>query len=188
MYLPTTHQHMTAAEFAALPQGPPYFQLVEGELFFMASPNRLHQDIVGNLLFFIKAHLRAHPEIGRVYMAPSDVKLDDGNVFEPDVYFVSRQRAGILTVQGAEGAPDLVAEVLSPSTLRLDREKKREIYFRAGVLELWFVLPEQRRLEVHLPGNAVGVPPEAARILAGTDTLQTPILPGWSLVVEEIFG
>ena len=125
MYLPTTHQHMTAAEFEALPQGPPYFQLVEGELFFMASPTRLHQDIVLNLAYAIKAHLRVQPELGRVYVAPSDVKLDDGNVFEPDVYFVSRERAGILTVQGTEGAPDLVAEVLSPATLRLDREKKR---------------------------------------------------------------
>ena len=188
MYLPTTHQHMTAVEFAALPQGPPYFQLVEGELFFMASPNRLHQDIVLNLAYAVKAHLRARPELGWVYVAPSDVKLDDGNVFEPDVYFVSRERAGILTVQGAEGAPDLVVEVLSPSTLRLDREKKREVYFRAGVRELWFVLPEQRRVEVHLPNGVGGVTSGAIHVLESTGTLQTPILPGWSLGIAELFG
>ncbi len=89
MYLPTTHQHMTADEFAALPEGPPYFQLVEGELYFMATPSRSHQEIVGNLFFALKAHLRVNPVLGRVYLAPADVRLDDGNVFEPNIYFVS---------------------------------------------------------------------------------------------------
>ena len=184
MYLPTTHQRMNAAEFAALPEGPPYFQLVGGELFFMASPNRLHQEIVLNLAFSMKAYLRLHPGMGRVYIAPSDVKLDEGNVFEPDVYFVSREREGILTDQGATGAPDLVVEVLSPSTLRLDREKKRAVYFRAGVRELWFVLPENRQVEVHRPE----VGGETVRTVSAGEALTTGILPGWSSPVAELFG
>ena len=102
---------MTAAEFAALPEGPPHFQLVDGELFFMPSPSRQHQSTVLNLASAIRVYLRVHPEIGRVYIAPSDVTLDEDNVFEPDVYFVSRERAGILTKQGADGAPDLAVEV-----------------------------------------------------------------------------
>ncbi len=183
MYLPTTHQRMSAAEFAALPEGPPYFQLVEGELFFMASPNRLHQDIVGNLYFAIKAYLRANRQLGRVYMAPSDVKLDDENVFEPDVYYVSKERAGILTNQGATGAPDIVVEVLSPSTLRLDREKKRLIYFKAGVRELWFILPDRRLIEVHLPSTEPG----SVRALGSGELLETPVLAGWSMRVDELF-
>ena len=183
MYLPTTHQHMTADEFAALPEGPPYFQLVEGELFFMASPTRLHQDIVGNLFFAIKAHLRVDPVRGRVYMAPSDVKLDEGNVFEPDIYFVSQERACILTDEGVTGAPDLIVEVLSPSTLRLDREKKRAVYFQSGVREIWFVLPDRQRVEVHLPDSE-----DAARTLSIGQTLATEILPGWSVPVAELFA
>jgi len=183
MYLPTTHQRMTADEFAALPEGPPYFQLVEGELFFMASPNRLHQDIVLNLAFSIKTHLRARPSMGSVYIAPSDVKLDEGNVFEPDVYFVSRERQGILTDQGASGAPDIAVEVLSPSTLRLDREKKRAVYFRAGVRELWFVLPDRRQVEIHLPKPGG----ETVRTLAVGDELTTDVLTGWSMKVEDLF-
>ena len=183
MYLPTTHQHMTAGEFAALPEGPPYFQLVEGELFFTASPTRLHQRIVLNIAFSIKTYLRAHPGAGEVYVAPSDVKLDEGNVFEPDVYFVSREREGILTDQGATGAPDVVVEVLSPSTLRLDREKKRSVYFRYGVRELWFVLPDRRQVEIYLPvvgGETVGT-------LSSGETLTTSMLPGWSVPVAELF-
>ena len=182
MYLPTTHQHMTAEEFAALPEGPPYFQLVEGELFFMATPSLQHQDIVLNLAFAIKAHLRTHPATGRVVVAPSDVRLDDQNVFEPDIYFVSRERLNILTKQGASGAPDLIVEVLSPSTLRLDRREKRPVYFRAGVRELWFVLPDRQTIEVHLPEAE-----DPARTLAIGDTLTTELLPGWSVPVAELF-
>ena len=101
----------------------------------MVSPNRLHQSISIALSARIYNYLQAHP-IGEVYTAPSDVELDAGNVFEPDLYFVSRERAGILTTQGASGAPDLVVEILSPSTARLDLEKKREVYLRSGVREL----------------------------------------------------
>ena len=185
MFLPTTHQHMTAAEFAALPEGPPYFQLVEGELYFVASPSRQHQEVAGNLYFFLKAYQREHPEVGRVYIAPSDVKLDGDNVFEPDVYFVSRERAGILTKQGVDGAPDLAVEVLSPSAARLDRDKKRAIYLRAGVGELWFVWPESQRVEIHLQENAGGEEP--ARTLRPGDVLTTPLLPGWSVAVADLF-
>lgn len=184
MSLPTTHQHMTAAEFAALPEGPPHFQLVEGELYFMASPSRQHQDVVLNFAFSIKAHLRAHPGVGRVYIAPSDVELNSSNVFEPDVYFVSHERQDILTRQGATGAPDLVVEVLSPSTARLDLEKKRGVYLRAGVREIWFVWPGDARMEIHLPGTDAE---EAARTLRPGDVLTTPLLPGWSLPVAEVF-
>lgn len=184
MYLPTTHQHLTADEFAALPEGPPYFQLVEGELYFMASPTRLHQRIVFRLAYAIETHLRAHPHSGQVYVAPSDVKLDGGNVFEPDVYFVSPEREHILTDQGATGAPDLIVEVLSPSTLRLDREKKRTVYFRAGVRELWFVEPDLRDVEIHFPADSDG---GAMRILSADQILTTDLLPGWSVPVAELF-
>ena len=183
MYLPTTHQRMTADEFAALPEGPPYFQLVEGELYFMASPTGPHQDIVLNVAFSIKSHLRAHPALGRVRTASSDVKLDEGNVFEPDVYFVSQERMHILTNQGASGAPDLVAEVLSPSTLRLDRENKRAVYFRAGRRELWFVLPDRQQVEIHLPTPGGGT----IQTLSVGEALTTELLPGWSSPVEELF-
>ena len=182
MYLPTTHQHMTADEFAALPEGPPYFQLVEGELFFMATPSRLHQEIVGNLFFALKAHLRVNPALGRVYLAPSDVKLDDGNVFEPDIYFVGQERQPILTDEGASGAPDLIVEVLSPSTQRLDRREKRPVYFRAGVREIWFVIPERQAVGVHLSGSD-----DPVRTLSVGETLATDLLPGWSVAVAELF-
>ena len=182
MYLPTTHQRMTADEFATLPEGPPYFQLVERELFFMASPTRQHQLLVFRLAYSIETHLRAHLGIGQVYVSPSDVKLDEENAFEPDVYFVSRERESILIDQGATGAPDIVAEVLSPSTLRLDRAKKRAVYFQHGVRKLWFIEPDSQRVEIHLPDSE-----GAARTYSFADVLTTDVLPGWSVPVAELF-
>ena len=183
MYLPTTHQHMTADEFAALPEGPPYFQLVEGELYFMATPTGEHQDIVLNLASSIRVYLRAHPNLGKVRVAPSDVRFDDKNVFEPDIYFVSQERSGILTKQGASGAPDLVVEVLSPSTQRLDLREKRPVYFRLGVREIWFVIPERQAVEIHLPDSE-----DPARTLSTGEILTTDLLPGWSVPVAELFA
>ncbi len=182
MYLPTTHQHMTADEFAALPEGPPYFQLVEGELYFMATPSGQHQDIVLNLASSIRVYLRAHPELGKVRVAPSDVRLDEHNVFEPDIYFVSRERSHVLTIPGATGAPDLIVEVLSPSTGRLDLHKKRPLYFHFGVREIWFVSPDRQQVEIHLPDAE-----DAARTLSAGETLTTDLLPGWSVPVAEFF-
>ncbi len=176
---------MTAREFAALPEGPPYFQLVEGELFFMASPNRQHQKIVLRVAFAMEAYLRTYPR-GEVYLSPSDVELDVDNVFEPDIYYVSRERAGILTKQGATGAPDLVVEILSPSTAQLDLEKKRTVYLRAGVRELWFIWPTRSEVTVHRADGQGGV--EAERILGDRETLTTPLLQGLEIVVAELFA
>ncbi len=183
--LTTTHQHLTAAEFAKLPEGPPYFELVDGELFFMPSPTRRHQKIVLKLGRRIGNFLDEHP-VGEVYIAPSDVKLSHHDVFEPDVYFVSQERLGILTEQGATGAPDLVVGVLSPSTARLDLGRKRAVYFREGVREVWFVWPEDGQVDVHLPEGAGTEEP--ARTLKVGDTLTTPLLPGWSVPVADLFA
>lgn len=184
MSLPTMHQHMTAREFAALPVGPPYSQLVEGELIFMASPTRQHQKIVLETGFRIRAYLEAHP-IGEVYLAPSDVELDGGNVFEPDIYYVSRERVGILTDQGATGAPDLIVEVLSPSTAKLDLEKKRAVYLRSGVRELWFIWPVRSEIVVVRTDGYGGAEPE--RVLGVDEILMTPLLPGLEIGVVELF-
>lgn len=73
-----------------------------------------------NLSMFIGDYLRRYL-LGECYAAPSDAKLDSKNVFEPDLYFVSNERRGILSKFGVDGAPDLVVEALSPGTARLDR-------------------------------------------------------------------
>ena len=111
-------------------------------------PNRYHQDVSGNLYFIIRTYLEKRP-IGAVYQAPFDVYLDEINVHQPDLIFVSKKN-DILTQAGAEGAPDFIIEILSPKTAFLDKTSKRRTYARSGVKELWIVEPETKLIHIYL--------------------------------------
>lgn len=174
---------MTTREYFQLPEGPPYFQLIDGELYMSPSPRRYHQRIATSLAHSLYAHVEDHA-LGEIYIAPSDVTLADDAVLNPDLYFVSRDRAHILTDQGCDGAPDLVIEILSPSTAKLDLGRKREIYAASGVRELWIVAPEPQLVEIYRT-PALGGDPVA--VLREGDAVTSPVLPGLSLPVAAIF-
>lgn len=175
---------MTAEEYYQLPEGPPHFQLIDGELFMSPSPHFFHQEIILNIAAPIREYLRGNP-IGKVVVAPSDVELDKDNVFQPDVFFIRAERLGIIDNHGAKGAPDLVVEVISGSTGRLDLGPKKAIYAQKGVLEFWVVLPQTQTVEVfRLPDDA----DQPARTLSAGETLATPLLPGLTLPLAEIFA
>src|SRR4051812_1929363 len=88
---PKTHQRMTAKEYYALPEGPPYFQLIHGEVFMSPSPSSPHQRVSMRLSGLIWSYLEAHP-IGEVFAAPLDVDLGFDNIYQPDLIFVSNER------------------------------------------------------------------------------------------------
>jgi Uma2 family endonuclease len=101
------------------------------------------------------------------------------------VFFIRNERLGIVDNHGAKGAPDLVVEVISGSTGRLDLGPKKTIYAQKGVLEYWVVLPETRAVEVYrLPVD----PERPAQTLAVGEVLSTPLLPGVELPLAEIFA
>jgi Uma2 family endonuclease len=119
--------------------------LIDGEHYVTPSPNLHHQRILGNLFAVIRAHLKAHP-IGEVFFAPLDVVISDVDVVEPDLLYVSRERAAeVLIPQHVRGVPNLVVEVASKSTRRRDETVKRALYERAGVTEYWVVDRDRRR-------------------------------------------
>ncbi len=183
--LPTTHQRMTAKEYQQLPEGPPYFQLVRGELFKSPSPRFWHQEIALNIASSIREHLRRNRGLGEVIISPSDVELTDDDVYQPDIYFVSADRlAEVITEQGASGAPDLVIEVLSPSTAKLDLGPKAEVYGAAGVKEMWVVNGRDKQIPIYFLQSGELV---LSRTLKISDTIETSLIPGWRLQVAEIF-
>jgi hypothetical protein len=114
---------LTVAEYRNLPETGPRYQLIEGDLYTAPAPSRFHQDISRNLEVMLANYLSEHP-IGVLYDAPFDVYLTDIDVFQPDLLIVLNENRGILTDAGAEGAPDLVVEVLSPKTRQLDLVKQ----------------------------------------------------------------
>jgi Uma2 family endonuclease len=148
------------------------------------SPHFFHQEIVGNIYLAIREYLRKNP-IGKVILAPSDVEFDKDNVFQPDVFFIRTERLGIVDKHGAKGAPDLVAEVISGSTGRLDLGPKKAVYARKGVHEYWVVLPEERALEVYRFAES---PDEPVLKLEEGANLTTPLLPGFELALTEVFA
>ena len=181
--LKTTEELLTADDYRDLPEGPPHFQLVEGKLYMTPSPEFYHQSVAGNIYHLLRCHLRDHP-LGKVAIAPSDVQLDFVNVHQPDVYFVSNERLGIIQKQGPVGAPDLVIEVLSRSTARLDKGPKLRVYARSGVRELWLVDKDKKQVAVYRFEKSIEEP---VNILSGKQKLTTPLLPGLALPLTKVF-
>ena len=174
---------ITARDFMELPEGPPYYQLIEGDLYMSPSPAPFHQDIVGNIFYLLRRYLEKN-RLGTVRTAPSDVRLTELNVYEPDVYFVSKSRKSILTKHGVEGAPNLVVEVLSPRTAKLDKGAKRVIYARAGVEELWIVDPEAKRLHVYRLRESADEPVGTYGVRR---KFESPLFPGLKIPVAKVF-
>jgi Uma2 family endonuclease len=173
---------LTVEDYRATPEGSRY-QLVEGELIRAPAPNRFHQEIISNLHVLLSNHVRTH-RLGKVYFAPFDVYLGEHDVFQPDVIFVSKERHHIFTDDGAHGAPDLVIEIISPSSAQLDKKQKRRVYAQAGVKEMWLVDPIL--LQIHLYDFARD-PAKPVRMVDEDETFATPILPGLTLAAAEIF-
>lgn len=135
-----TKQKKTFKDYQQLPEGSAY-QLLNGEIIMSPLPNRSHQKLIGEIFRLIANFLNQNPA-GEVYIAPSDVYLDDENVVQPDIYFVSNNNLFILKDNGAEGAPNMIIELLSPSNAYYDLKTKLQLYEKYGVKEYFIVDPE----------------------------------------------
>jgi Uma2 family endonuclease len=149
---------LTYEDYAALPNDGKRYEILDGELSVTAAPGRTHQRVILRLAAALDAHVTAH-DLGEIYIAPFDVILADTTVVQPDIIFVARDRLAIFSQRGADGAPTLVIEVLSPSTTRNDRTTKLQLYARYSVAYYWIVDPERRVIEVYRPtAGAYGAP------------------------------
>jgi len=122
-------------------------EIIDGHLHMAPSPDMWHQDWIGELYMILRNHVRRH-KLGKVLVAPFDVVLDSANVVQPDLIFVAAANLGILERRGIFGGPDLLIELISPSSVRRDRYDKRELYARFGVKEYWIGDPANRSLEI----------------------------------------
>jgi Uma2 family endonuclease len=173
----------TYEDLQAIPLDRNRYEIVEGELFVTPAPIPLHQRIAGNLYAELRQHVRTH-RLGEVLMAPVDVVFADSTVLEPDIVYVSRSRQHIIGVKNLSGPPDLVVEVLSPSSQRLDREVKPKQYALHGVPEFWRIDPDEKTVEVfRLQEGAY----ELDMSLGFGDELTSPLFPGLSLPVSTLW-
>jgi Uma2 family endonuclease len=140
---------LTYDDFVRFPDDGQRHELIEGEHVVTPSPNTRHQRIAGTLHALIWNYLEVHP-IGEVFIAPFDVVMSEFNVVEPDVLYLSNERAAAaLTEAHVRGVPELVVEVMSKSTRRRDETAKRALYERMGVTEYWVVDPRANAVRAH---------------------------------------
>lgn len=140
MQTTVTIEKKTVKDYQQLPEGVPY-QLINGKLILSPAPKRNHQKLIGRIHALILSFCD-ETSIGEVYIAPTDVYLDNENVVQSDIFFVSNNKLSILTEQGAEGVPDMVIELLSPSNAYYDLRAKLHLYEKYGVKEYFIVDPE----------------------------------------------
>ncbi|HEX5421124.1 MAG TPA: Uma2 family endonuclease [Gammaproteobacteria bacterium] len=161
------------------------YELLDGELYKLPAPTTRHQFIAQNLEFLLVQHVRA-TDCGYVLHAPLDVVLGGGSersVVQPDIIFIAKERASIITDQEVIGAPDLVVEILSPGTAKRDRGAKKALYERSGVREYWAVDPALESVEALRLGPA-GYS-EAERY-GPRDRLASAVVAGFEAPLSEI--
>ena len=139
---------LTYRDYAALPDDGRRYEIHDGELSVTPAPGRTHQHVVLRLGAALDAHVATH-SLGEVYIAPFDVILAETTIVQPDIIFVANDRLAIFSERGAESAPTLAIEVLSPSTTRIDRSRKLQLYAHHAVPHYWIVDPERRVIEVY---------------------------------------
>ncbi|MGH2767811.1 MAG: Uma2 family endonuclease [Actinomycetota bacterium] len=174
---------LTYEDLQSFPEDNLRRELIDGELIVTAAPAIRHQEAVATLVFHLYAFQQAHG--GRVLPAPTDVYLSEVDVVEPDVIFVRAEHAARIEERFVRDAPDVVVEVSSPSTRRLELVRKRELYERFGIPEYWYVDLDADRVEIsRLEGGRYGPP----KILTRGELLESAEIPGFSLAVGDLLG
>lgn len=185
--MPTDEQlKLTYEDYCLIPEDGKRHEIIDGEEVVTPAPTTRHQRIVGRLYRLLADHAEGRV-FGEVFVAPTDVILAADVIVQPDVLFVAADRAAIVRERGIEGAPDLVVEVVSPGSRRLDEVRKRLLYDRFGVEEYWVVDPELHAVKVYRRTDAGFV--RAAELTADAgDALTTPLLPGFEADLAGLFA
>ena len=176
---------LTYEDYALIPEDGKRHEIIDGEHYVSPAPFVPHQELLVELTFRFKGFLKIH-RLGRLLIAPTDVLLSVHDIVQPDLLFVSNERAAIVGLKNLQGAPDLVVEILSKGTRRLDERIKLDAYERCGVQEYWLFDRFRKGVQTwEREDDAFRSRPFLAA--AAGDVLTTPLLPGFELPLSELF-
>jgi Uma2 family endonuclease len=167
-------------------ESPERFQLINGEVFQMASPSVVHQALLGELFSQFYNWLRGKP--CQVFAAPLDVRLfpqkdkSDKTVVQPDLLVVCDKDK--LSKGSVDGAPDLVVEIVSPSNTHSELFLKFQYYMKAGVREYWVIDPDARQVQVHIYENGHYI----STIYENNDHIPITVLLGLDIALEDLWA
>lgn len=159
------------------------FELIDGEIVPRNYPTASHQSALFELTMLIGNHVKAN-QLGRVLFAPFGVVLNDFDDVQPDLIFVSSARQEIIREDGVFGVPDLLVEIISPSSIKTDRGKKFRLYERMNVAEYWIVDINNRSIEVY-QRQETGY--ELMSFAAETGAVESFVLTGLRVEVSGLF-
>lgn len=172
----------TVADYLMLGEMNTPCQLIKGELIMSPSPPPVHRRVLKKLFTIVDAAGHTH---GEAFFAPQDLYIDNRNVFQPDLIYIPNEKKHIITERGIEGTPDLVAEIISPSNLFMDRNTKKNVYQKIGVKEYWLVDPANQTLEIYLCDQ---VDPDVPHLyLAGEGKVTSTVIASLEFDLKTIF-
>ncbi len=177
-----TKKQYTYADYEKLPEGAPY-QLIGGELIMTPSPVP-YQQIISMRIEQKLSRFVEERGSGIVLHAPIDVYFSETETYQPDIIFISNERLDIIGEKKIESAPDLVVEILSPSTAYYDLRHKKDIYESSAVKELWIVDPMEHSIEEY---ESVNKKFRQFKIVKKTGRIESKLLKGFNIKIEDIF-
>ena len=142
----TTAGKLGYADYVRIPDDGMRHEIIDGEHFMNPAPNTNHQTVSKRLQYQLYTQIEL-AGLGLLFDAPYDVQLAPHDILQPDLIVVLKDRPNIVTPTKIKGVPDLVVEIISPSSEANDRKLKRERYEKAGVPEYWIVDPGEQTLE-----------------------------------------
>jgi Uma2 family endonuclease len=177
---------LTYRDFLKFPDDGKRHELIDGVHYVTPCPATPHQRILGNLYFLLRSHLEQHGG-GEAFLSPFDVIFSIYDIVEPDLLFISKERHHIVTDKNVQGSPDLLVEILSPSTRRRDEGMKLRLYDASDVREYWVIDPSAEVVRVYRRVDGqLAITKELARD-DGT-VLTSPVLPGLKMPLERMFA
>lgn len=178
---PRSTAKLTWDDYLAFPEDGRRHEIINGEHYVTASPVLRHQRVSRHIQFQLYEQIEQQGK-GEVFNAPTAVQLSESDVVEPDLLVVLASQERRLRETRVDGPPDLVVEILSPSTRRLDREVKLALYRRAGVSEYWIVDPEARQVEKYRRQGDL-----LARAGAFSKRIAVDVLPGVAVDLTRVW-
>lgn len=181
---PSEKKSYTYEDYLELPDDRNRYEILDGELIMTPSPVTVHQRVIRKLSTRLNSFVEKH-KLGEVFWAPYDVVLTNTNVVEPDILFVANANKKIVTSTNIKGAPDLIIEVLSPTTAYYDLIEKKELYEKFGVKEYWIVDPKKQWVEIYILDDRKY---KLHQREEKSGKINSKILKGFELKPKEIFS
>ncbi len=174
----------TYDDYITLPDDLNIYEIIEGELYMAPAPIPKHQKICHNIQRLLGNYLQKN-NAGEIYPSPVDVVFDKSNILQPDIIFIARDNLSIVTEKNIQGPPNLVIEILSPSTIRKDRISKLRVYARFEVKNVWIIDPDNQTLEAFELGKEKNY--HLISSIAGEEEFRPSLFPDLIIPLKEIW-